>query len=62
MKDQKTHPDLELMSEWNAATANPNGANAKRKTVHIKLHPKPNAPRHSAPRPAHATVSKLNLF
>jgi len=51
MKDQKTHPDSEYMSDWNAATADPNGAKPKRKTIYIKLHPKPNAPRHSAARP-----------
>ena len=47
MKDQKTHPDSEYMSEWNAATADPSGAKLKRKTVFIRLQPKPNAPRHA---------------
>jgi hypothetical protein len=56
MKAQKTHPDLEYLSEWNAATAEPNGAKPKRKTVYIKIHPKPNAPRYSAPKPRHASI------
>jgi hypothetical protein len=29
-----------------------NGGKEKRKTVHIKLHPKPNAPRYSTSKPA----------
>jgi len=56
MKDPKTHSDSEHLSEWNAATADPNGAKLKRKTVYIKLHPKPNAPRHSAAKPASARL------
>jgi hypothetical protein len=48
MKNQRTHPDSEHLSEWNAATADPNDGKLKRKTVYIKLHPKPNAPRYSA--------------
>jgi len=46
MKHHQIQPDSEYMSEWNAATADPNGAKTKRKTIYIKLHPKPNAPRH----------------
>jgi len=56
MKHHTLQPDSELMSEWNAATADPNGTKLKRKTVYIKLHPKPNAPRYSTARPARATV------
>jgi hypothetical protein len=54
MKDQKTQLDSEHLSEWNAATADPNSTKPKRKTVYIKLHPKPNAPRYSVLKPARA--------
>jgi hypothetical protein len=56
MKHQKTHADSEYLSEWNAATAEPNQVKMKRKTVVIKLQPKPNAPRHAALRPARARL------
>jgi hypothetical protein len=47
MKNQKAHSDSEYMEDWNSGTAVPNGAKPRRKTIFIKLHPKPNAPRHS---------------
>ena len=53
MKHHEIQPDSEYMSEWNAATADPNGAKAKRKTIYIKLHPKPNTPRQTGLRPMH---------
>jgi hypothetical protein len=51
MKDQMAYPQPEYMAEWNAGTADPNGAKSKRKTIFIKLHPKPYAPRNNGPKP-----------
>jgi hypothetical protein len=36
----------------NGENPRPNGGKEKRKTVYIKLHPKPNAPRYSTSKPA----------
>jgi hypothetical protein len=40
----------------NGVSAHINGTKEKPKTVYIKLHPKPNAPRHSAIKPAHSRL------
>jgi hypothetical protein len=53
MKQGNSHPYLQ---SFNGENRHPNGVKEKRKTVYIKLHPKPNAPRHSAIKLSHAPL------